>query len=198
LVFVWFIYLVIVLTKQNYNGNLTFDLFLARIGEPNSSHATSYVIFLLIFPIAILMLRSIIPAFLVLALAFEIHEGLWQIPYYLAWRSAIDWHIWVLQNVPDTVATVVTIAALIIVYRFPARFFVVVGAVWGAFLCVWFALGFPVTVLSKLPNSQVIPSVYNTALWVNQIEVLGWLWFTCALLVCLQYFIVKVPMKSSV
>ena len=123
LVFVWIIYLAEVLTGQDYNGNLTFDLFLARVGGPTASHATTYLIFLSIFPIAYLMLRSVIPAFLVEALAFDIHEGLWQVAYYIAWHSVIDWRVWVTENALDTVTTVVTIVALLIIYRFPARFF---------------------------------------------------------------------------
>jgi len=187
-VFIWFIYLVGVLTEQDYSRNLTFDLFLARVGGPTASHATTYLLFLSIFPIAVVMLRSIIPAFLIEALAFEIHEGLWQIPYYVAWHSVIDWRVWLLENAPDTVTTVATVAILMLVYRFPARFFVVVTIAWGCFLSAWLALGFPVTVLSKLPNYQVIPSVYNTVLWVNEIEFLSWLYFASVLLLCLQYF----------
>ncbi len=82
-VFLWLITLVEVVRAQNYNGNLTFDLYLARVGGPTASHATTYLIFLSIFPIAYAMLRSIIPAFLIEVLAFEIHEGLWQLPYYV-------------------------------------------------------------------------------------------------------------------
>jgi hypothetical protein len=195
-VFIWIIYLVGVLTNQNYNGNLTFDLFLARVGGPTASHATTYLIFLSIFPIAYVILRSIIPAFLIEALAFEIHEGLWQIPYYVAWHSIIDWRIWLLECTPDTVTTVAVVAVLIFVYHVPARFFAVVTMAWGCFLSVWLALGFPVTVLSKLPNYQIIPSIYNAVLWVNQIEFLGWLYFTFALLICLRYFAVKIPNKA--
>lgn len=188
LVFVWFIYLVGVLTGQDYNSNLVFDLFLARVGGPTASHATTYLIFLSIFPIACMMLRSIIPAFLIEVLAFEIHEGLWQVPYCLAWHSVIDWHIWVLENAPDTVTTLIMVAALMFVYHFPARFFVAVTVAWGCFLSAWLAIGFPVTVLSKLPNYQIIPSAYNTTLWVNQIEFLSWLFFASVLLICLHYF----------
>ena len=191
MVFTWFIYLVGVLTEQDYNRNLTFDLFLARIGGPTASHATTYLLFLSIFPIALVMLRSIIPAFLIEALAFEIHEGLWQIPYYIAWHSVIDWHVWLVENAPDTVTTIATVAILMLVYHFPARFFLVVTVAWSCFLSVWLAIGFPVTVLSKLPNYQVAPSVYNTVLWVNQIEFLGWLYFATLLLACLQYFRTK-------
>jgi hypothetical protein len=195
LVFVWLIYLVGVLRDQNYNGNLTFDLFLARVGTPIASHATTYLIFLSIFPIAYVMLRSIIPAFLIEVLAFEIHEGLWQIPYYIAWRSMIDWRIWLLEITPDTLITLVTVAVLIFVYHFPARFFVVVTIAWGCFLSVWLALGFPVTVLSKLPNYQIVPSIYNTVLWVNQIEFLGWLYFAFVLLIGLRHFAARDQMK---
>ena len=191
MVFVWFIYLAEVSTGQDYNGNVTFDLFLARAAGPTGSHATTYLIFLSIFPIALVMLRSMIPAFLIELLAYEIHEGLWQVPYYVAWHSIIDWRIWVVENTLGTLATVATVAILMMVYRFPARFFVVVTIAWGLFLSAWLALGFPVTVLSKLPNFQVTPSVYNTVLWVNQIEFLGWLYFASVVLVCLQYFRVK-------
>lgn len=188
LVFVWIVYLAGVLTGQDYNGNLTFDLFLARVGGPTASHATTYLIFLSIFPIAYVVLRSVIPAFLVEVLAFDIHEGLWQIAYYLAWRSVIDWRVWITENALDTVTTIVTIAALAIVYRFPARFFLIVTAAWTCFLLAWLSVGFPVSVLSKLPGYQVIPSVYNTTLWVNQIEFLGWLFFASVLLISLGYF----------
>ena len=189
--FVWILYLVMVLTSQGYNGNITFDLFLARIGGPTASHATTYLIFLSIFPIAFLVLRSIIPAFLVEALAFDIHEGLWQVAYGAAWRSTIDWHVWLQQNGPDTVTTLVTVAALILIYRFPVRFFAAVVIAWSLFLSVWLAIGFPVTVLSKLPGGQIMPSVYNTALWVNQIEFLSWLYFALVLIVCVWYFCKK-------
>ena len=188
LVFVWIIYLAEVLTGQDYNGNLTFDLFLARVGGPTASHATTYLIFLSIFPIAYLMLRSVIPAFLVEALAFDIHEGLWQVAYYIAWHSVIDWRVWVTENALDTVTTVVTIVALLIIYRFPARFFLIVTAAWICFLSAWLSVGFPVSVLSKLPGYQIVPSVYNTTLWVNQIEFLSWLFFASVLLISLQYF----------
>lgn len=188
LVFVWIFYLLGVLTSQDYNGNITFDLFLARVGGPTASHATTYLIFLSIFPIACLMLRSIIPAFLIEALAFDIHEGLWQIAYYFAWHSMIDWRIWLLENAPDTVTTLITVAVLVFVYHFPARFFAVVTIAWGCFLSAWLAIGFPVTVLSKLPNFQIIPSVYNSVLWVNQIEFLSWFYFSIVLLVCVWYF----------
>jgi len=198
LLFVWIIYLVGVLRNQNYDGNLTFDLFLARVGSPIASHATTYLIFLSVFPIAYLMLRSIIPAFLIEVLAFDIHEGLWQIPYYIAWHSVIDWHVWLLENAPDTVATLVTVAALILVYHFPARFFVFVTATWGCFLSVWLVLGFPVTVLSKLPNGQIVPSIYNTVPWVNQIEFLGWLYFATVLLICLRHFATRDPNRVRV
>ncbi len=187
LVFVWIIYLVGVLTGQDYNGNITFDLFLARVGGPTASHATTYLIFLSIFPIAYLMLRSVIPAFLVEALAFDIHEGLWQVAYYIAWHSVIDWRVWVTENAPDTVTTIATIAALVLIYRFPARFFVVVTAAWTCFLLAWLSVGFPVSVLSKLPGYQVVPSQYNTTLWVNEIEFLSWLFFASVLLVSLWY-----------
>jgi hypothetical protein len=197
LVFIWFIYLVGALTDQDYNGNVTFDLFLARVGGPAASHATNYLIFLSIFPIVIVMLRSIIPAFLIEALAFEIHEGLWQIPYSIAWHSVIDWRIWILENALGTVATVATVAILLMVYHFPARFFAVVMITWGSFLSAWLAIGFPVTVLSKLPNFQVMPSIYNTVLWVNQIEFSGWFYFAFVLLICLQYFRMKQPGKST-
>jgi hypothetical protein len=193
MVFVWFIYLVEVLTQQDYNGNATFDLFLARVGGSTGSHATTFLIFLSIFPIALVMLGSMTPAFLIEALAFEIHEGLWQIPYYIVWHSIIDWRIWLLENALGTVATVVTVAILTMVYRFPARFFVVVTIAWGLFLSAWLALGFPVSVLSKLPNFQVMPSVYNAVLWVNQIEFLGWVYFASVLLICLRYFRMKQP-----
>src|SRR5271156_857458 len=103
--FIWFIYLVMVFAGQNYNGNLTFDLFLARVGGPTASHATTYLIFLSIFPIALVVLRSMVPALLIEALAFEIHEGLWQIPYALAWHSVIDWRIWLVENALGTLAT---------------------------------------------------------------------------------------------
>ena len=188
LVFVWIVYLVGVLTGQDYDRNLTFDLFLARVGGPTASHATTYLIFLSIFPIAFLMLRSVIPAFLVEILAFDIHEGLWQVAYYVAWHSVIDWRVWVAENAPDTVTTIVTIAALVFIYRFPARFFLVVTAAWTCFLSAWLAVGFPVSVLSKLPGGQIVPSVYNTALWVNQIEFLSWLFFATVLLISLRYF----------
>jgi hypothetical protein len=197
MVFVWFIYLVEVLTQQDYNGNTTFDLFLARVGGSNGNHATTFLIFLSIFPIALVMLRSMIPAFLIEALAYEIHEGLWQIPYAIAWHSIIGWRIWLVENTLGTLATVATVAALVVVYRFPARFFVVVTIAWGLFLSAWFAVGFPVSVLSKLPNFQVAPSIYNTVLWVNQIEFLGWLYFASVLLVCLQYFRIKQSGKSA-
>jgi hypothetical protein len=196
-VFIWLIYLFGVLTGQDYNGSVTFDLFLARVGGSTASHATTYLIFLSIFPIALVMLRSIIPAFLIEALAWEIHEGLWQIPYYLTWHSIIDWRIWLVENALGTVATVATVAILMIVYRFPARFFVVVIVAWGLFLSAWLALGFPVTVLSKLPNFQVMPSVYNTVLWVNQIEFLSWLYFASVLLISLQYFRMEKSDKST-
>jgi hypothetical protein len=198
LVFVWIIYLVGVLRDQNYDGNLIFDLFLARVGGPTASHATTYLIFLSIFPTAYLMLRSIIPAFLIEVLAFDIHEGLWQIPYYIAWHSVTDWHVWLLENAPETAATLVTVAALIFVYHFPARFFVFVTTAWGCFLAAWLALGFPVTVLSKLPGGQIVPSIYNTVLWVNQIEFLGWLYFASVLLICLRYFVARDPSGAKV
>lgn len=192
LIFVWVIYLLGVLRNQNYNSNLTFDLFLARVGGPTASHATTYLIFLSIFPIAYIMLRSVIPAFLIEVVAFDLHEGLWQIPYYVAWHSVIDWRVWLFENIPDTVTTVATITALIFVYRLPTRFFAFVTVAWGCFLLVWLVLGFPVTVLSKLPNYQVIPSPYNAALWVNQIEFFSWLYFASVILICLQYFRVKI------
>ncbi|MDA4134887.1 MAG: hypothetical protein OK441_04910 [Thaumarchaeota archaeon] len=187
LVFTWVVYLLGLLRGQDYNGSVTFDLFLARVGGPTASHATTYLIFLSIFPIAYVILRSIIPAFLIEVLAFELHEGLWQVPYYVAWHSTVDWHVWLVENAPDTVTTFATIAILMLVYRFPARFFFAVTAAWGCFLAGWLALGFPVSVLSKLPNYQVMPSIYNTVLWVNQIEFLGWFYFALALLLCLRY-----------
>src|SRR5271155_1834819 len=70
LVFVWIFYLLGALAGQDYDGNLTFDPFLARVGGPTASHATTFLIFLSVFPIAYIMLRSIIPAFLIEALAF--------------------------------------------------------------------------------------------------------------------------------
>jgi hypothetical protein len=196
LVFVWIFYLASVLTHQDYNQNLTFDLFLARVGGPTASHVTTYLIFLSLFPIAYAMLRSIIPAFLIEAVAFDIHEGLWQVAYYVAWHSIIDWRIWLLENAPDTVTTLITMAALVFVYHFPARFFVAVTAAWGGFLTVWVAIGFPITVLSKLPNFQIIPSVYNSALWVNQIEFLSWLYFAFVISTCLRYCVVRVKNRS--
>ena len=165
------------------------------MGGPTASHATTYLIFLSIFPIAYVILRSIIPAFLIEVLAFEIHEGLWQIPYYIAWHSTVDWHVWLVENARDTVTTFATIAILVLVYHFPARFFVVVTVAWAGFLVAWLALGFPVSVLSKLPNYQVMPSVYNTVLWVNQIEFLGWLYFSFILLICLRYLTADLPKK---
>jgi len=195
LVFVWAVYLLGLLRSQDYDGNLTFDLFLARVGGATASHATTYLIFLSIFPIAYVMLRSAIPAFLIEVLAFEMHEGLWQIPYYIAWHSTVDWRVWVVENAPDTLTTFATIAVLVLVYHFPARFFVVVTVAWGCFLLAWLALGFPVSVLSKLPNYQVVPSIYNAVLWVNQIEFLGWLYFAVVLLVCLQRLTARAPKK---
>jgi hypothetical protein len=195
LVFVWAVYLLGLLRSQDYDGNLTFDLFLARVGGATASHATTYLIFLSIFPIAYVMLRSAIPAFLIEVLAFEMHEGLWQIPYYIAWHSTVDWRVWVVENAPDTLTTFATIAVLVLVYHFPARFFVVVTVAWGCFLSAWLALGFPVSVLSKLPNYQVVPSIYNAVLWVNQIEFLGWLYFAVVLLVCLQRLTARAPKK---
>ena len=195
LVFIWVVYLLGLLRSQDYNGSLTFDIFLARVGGPTASHATTYLIFLSIFPIAYVILRSIIPAFLIEVLAFEIHEGLWQIPYYIAWHSTVDWHVWLVENAPDTVTTFATIAILVLVYHFPARCFVVVTVAWAGFLVAWLALGFPVSVLSKLPNYQVMPSVYNTVLWVNQIEFLGWLYFSLILLICLRYLTADLPKK---
>lgn len=197
LVLAWFIYLGGALTGQNYNGDIAFDVFLARIGGAASSHATNFLIFLSIFPIALLVLRSMIPAFLIEALAFEIHEGLWQIPYAIAWHSVISWRIWFLENALGTVATVATVAILMTVYHLPSRFFLAVTIAWGVFLSAWLALGFPVTALSKLPNFQVAPSVYNSILWVNQVEFLGWLYFASVLLVCLQYFRLKQSRKST-
>ena len=91
--------------------------------------------------------------------------------------------------------TFATIAILVLVYHFPARFFVVVTVAWAGFLVAWLALGFPVSVLSKLPNYQVMPSVYNTVLWVNQIEFLGWLYFSFILLICLRYLTADLPKK---
>jgi hypothetical protein len=187
-VLLWLGSLLVVLTSQNYNDNPTFDLFLARVGGPGASHATSYLIFLAIFPIAYVILGSIIPAFLVEVLAFEIHEGLWQIPYYISWHSVIDWRVWVAGCSEDLVITLATIAALVFVYHLPARFFVIVALAWGCFLSAWLIIGFPVTVLSKLPGGQVAPSIYNTVLWVNQTELLGWLYFAIALLLCLRAF----------
>jgi hypothetical protein len=195
LVFIWVVYLLGLLRTQDYNGDLTFDLFLARVGGPTASHATTYLIFLTIFPIAYVILRSIVPAFLIEVLAFEIHEGLWQIPYYIAWHSTVDWRVWLVENAPDTVTTIATIAILMLVYHFPARFFVVVTVAWAGFLAAWLALGFPVSVLSKLPHYQVMPSIYNTVLWVNQIEFLGWLYFSFVLLICLRYLTAGVPKK---
>jgi hypothetical protein len=186
--FVWLIYLVEVLRNQNYNGDLVFDLFLARIGGPTASHATTYLIFLSIFPLSYAMLRSIIPAFLVEVLAFDIHEGLWQVAYYVAWHSMIDWRIWLLENGLDTLTAFVAVAALAVIYRFPAKFFIAVVTAWAGYLLAWLAVGFPVSVLSKLPGNQILPSVYNTTLWVNQIEFLGWLHFALVLLLCLRHF----------
>lgn len=184
-VFTWLIYLAWVVTHQSYDLNLSFDLFLAREGGPTASHSTTYLIFLSIFPLAYLVLRSIIPAFLIEVTAFEIHEGLWQVPYYIAWHSVISLNVWLAENIADTATAAVAIAALMLVYHLPARFFAVLGAAWGIFLAAWLALGFPVTVLTKIPNVQAIPSIYNTVLWVNQIEFLGWVYFTAVLLVCL-------------
>jgi hypothetical protein len=189
LVFVWIGYLLGVLMNQNYDGNLTFDLFLARVGGPTDSHATSYLIFLSVFPISYLILRSIIPAFLVEALAFEIHEGLWQIPYYVSSHSIIDWRIWVLQDGADAITTVATIAVLVFVYHFPARFFAVVTVAWASYLSAWLSLGFPVSVLSKLPDNQITPSIYNNVLWVNQIEVLSWAYIASVVLICLRFLV---------
>jgi hypothetical protein len=188
-VLVWFIYLIQVIANQNYDDNLTFDLFLARIGGPTASHATTFLIFLSIFPIAWVLLRSIIAGFLVEALAFDIHEGMWQLAYLIAWHSTADWHVWLVENAPDTVTTLLTVAVLVYVYRFPARFFIAVTVAWGCFLVAWLAIGFPVTVLSKLSGYQVIPSVYNTTLWVNQVEFLSWLYFAVILLAFLTYFV---------
>jgi len=195
LVFVWVVYLLGLLRTQDYSGNLTFDLFLARVGGPTASHATTYLIFLSIFPIAYVILRSVIPAFLIEVLAFEIHEGLWQIPYYVAWHSTVDWHVWLVENAPDTVTAFATIAVLMLVYHFPARFFAVVSIAWGCFLSAWLALGFPVSVLTKLPDYQIMPSIYNAVLWVNQLEFLGWLYFAFVLLMCLRYLGVRAPKK---
>jgi len=187
LVFIWIAYLAFVLTHLTYDGNLTFDLYLARVGGPTASHTTTYLLFLSIFPLAYLMLKSIIPAFLIEALAFEIHEGLWQVPYYLAWRSVIDWNIWLAQNAADTLTAAIVIITLVLVYHLPARFFAIVAVAWGCFLSAWLALGFPVSVLSKLPNFRVSPSIYNTTLWVNQIEFVGWVFFASVLLISLRY-----------
>lgn len=195
-VFVWVVYLVGLLRTQDYNGSLAFDLFLARVGGPTASHVTTYLIFLSIFPIAYLMLKSIIPAFLIEVLAFDIHEGLWQIPYFIAWHSTIDWRVWLVENLPDTVTAFAAIAVLVMVYHLPARFFVAVTIAWGCFLSAWLAIGFPVSVLSKLPNYQIVPSVYNTTLWVNQIEFLGWLYFAFVLLICLRYFTARVHYET--
>ena len=96
LVFVWIAYLAYVVTHLNYDGSLTFDLFLARTGSATASHSTTYLIFLAIFPLSYLVLRSVIPAFLIEVTAFEIHEGLWQVPYYVTWHSVISWNIWLL------------------------------------------------------------------------------------------------------
>ena len=109
-------------------------------------------------------------------------RGFGRLPYYVSWHSIIDWHIWALQDAADAITTVATIAVLVLVYHFPARFFAVVAVAWGAYLTAWLALGFPVSVLSKLPNNQLAPSIYNNVLWVNQIEVLGWVYFVSALL----------------
>lgn len=186
--FVWLIYLVDLLRSQNYNSDLVFDLFLARVGGPTASHATTYLIFLSIFPVSYVLLRSIIPAFLVEILAFDIHEGLWQVAYYVAWHSTIDRYVWLLENGLDTFTALFTVIALVVIYRFPAKFFVVVATAWAGYLLVWLAIGFPVSVLTKLAGNQTLPSPYNTTLWVNQIEFLSWLYFALILLVCLRYF----------
>lgn len=195
--FVWLVYLTEALTKQDYNGSVSFDLFLARVAGSAGNHATTYLIFLSVFPIALVMFRSIIPAFLIEALAYEIHEGLWQVPYYIAWHSMIDWRIWLVENALGVLATAATIAILMVVYRLPSRFFAIVTIAWGFFLSGWLAIGFPVSVLSKLANFQVAPSVYNGVLWVNQIEFLGWLYFASVLLVCLHLFRAERPAKST-
>lgn len=59
---------------------------------------------------------------------------------------------------------------------------------WTCYLVAWLSVGFPDSVLSKLPGSLLEPSVYNTTLWVNQIEFLEWVYFAVILLLCLRFF----------
>ena len=201
--FIWIYNVLGVITTQNFNGNLTFDLFMARVSAtakdclPNctdtGNHVVTYLIFLSIFPISWAMIKrsnktreAIVFAFLIMIYGLELHEGLWQIPYLAAWGSqAIDFWVWAQDLITDTIYTLVVVAILIKLYQVPKRFFLVTTLAWGAFLAWWYSVGFPVTILSKLPEGQIIVSKYVNVLWVNQIEFAGWAYFTIILLLSL-------------
>jgi hypothetical protein len=207
----WLVNLLGVILSQNYNGNLTFDLFMARVGDNTANHATTYLFFLSVFPIAYLILRNapftqgeilaawpdlpkrqvIIPAFLLQAYAFALHEGGWQIPYWFAWHSLIDSRLFLWGCAQDVMYSSVIVASLVLIYKIPKGFFVLTSLLWAAFLVDWYGLGFHISVLSKLPGSLIIASQYNLDLPTNQIEFFGWLFFVMSMLICLQYFIRK-------
>ena len=208
-VFVWLINFIGVLLSQNYNGDLVHDLFFARVGDATANHATTYLLFLSVFPIAYLILRNapvsqgeilrswpdppkrnvIIPAFLIQTYAFALHEGLWQIPYWFAWHSVLDSHLFLWGLAQDAGYSTVIIASLMLIYKIPKGFFVLTTLLWAAFLVDWYGLGFHISVLSKLPGALIVASQYNLDPITNQIEFFGWLFFVVGLLICLQYFI---------
>ncbi len=205
----WLVNLLGVLLSQNYNGNLSFDLFLARVGDNTANHATTYLLFLSVFPLAYLILRNrpctqgeilaawpnppkrqvIIPAFLIQMYAFALHEGLWQIPYWFAWHSVIDPRLFLWGCAQDAMYSSVIVASLVLIYKIPKGFFALTSLLWAAYLVDWFGLGFPVTVLSKLPGGLIVASQYNIQWIPNQIEFFGWLFFVVNVLIYLQYFV---------
>ena len=83
----------------------------------------------------------------------------------------------------------VIVASLVLIYKIPKGFFALTSLLWAAYLVDWFGLGFPVTVLSKLPGGLIIASQYNVQWIPNQIEFFGWLYFVVSMLICLQYFV---------
>jgi hypothetical protein len=183
-VFLWLNAALSLVLSAQFNGNLTYDLFLARTGNPATNHAVSMACLLSIFPLAWWMLKgklgktfATVPAFFLTIGAWGFHETTFQFPYWVDYQSlglnaSLFW-----QGVGLDCVWLAIIFGVLYWFGFRGwRFYFLWLAPWLVYLGVWFAGGFPISVSSHLlttPSFAITP--LNLDLRTNAIETCGWI-----------------------
>jgi hypothetical protein len=192
IVIMWMIPLVILPLAPwrwpNTWDSLMYDIFIIRVGgRPDYAHVWTYMVIPTVFFTAWKKIRlTTWQAFLSATFMVFLHEGIWFIFYYSRYFTLFE--------LAKAAFSDFNYLALV------ASFFLVYWKVYGLnrrilivvlpqFLYdgLWFVLGFPITYSSD-PRISALYNIpqWTGVLWVNQIEVSGWLLMLASMLVWLS------------